>query len=118
MVTAAQPKANPTIPQSLPIFQEMLPATFIREVAKKACAPHRLYERLFTPVLLVWCLVFQRLNADHSCDAVVSYVGSGAIDHLDDRHREPLSHRMHSESTSAFCQARQLHPRDPLRCMR
>ncbi|TAK33726.1 MAG: IS4 family transposase [Chloroflexota bacterium] len=106
MVTATQPKALSTIQQCLPTFQEVVPAQVIRDLARVACAPHRFYERIFTPVVLVWCLIFQRLNADHSCDAVVSYVRSRAIDHLDDRHCAPLSQRLRSESSSAFCQAR------------
>ena len=110
MVTATQPKALSTIQQCLPTFQELVPAQVIRDLARVARAPHRVYERVFTPVVLVWCLVFQRLNADHSCDAVVSYVHSRAIDHLDDRHCAPLSQRLRSENSAAFCQARKSLP--------
>ncbi len=114
MVTNSQPKAKPNIQQILPTFQEMLPAQFIRDLAKAAYSPKGFYERLFTPLIVVWCLVFQRLNEDHSCDAVVSHVGSKAVDHLDDRHQEPPSQRMRSESTSGFCQARQALPLEVL----
>ena len=115
MVTATQPKALSTIQQCLPTFQELVPAQVIRDLARVARAPHRVYERVFTPVVLVWCLVFQRLNADHSCDAVVSHIGSTALDHLDDRHGAPPSQRMRSASSSAFCQAREVLPLDILK---
>jgi len=115
MVTASQPEAKPSIQQLLPIFQEMVPAQVVRVLAKTAYSPKRFYERLFTPLVTVWCLVFQRLNEDHTCDAVVSHVGSGAVDHLDDRHSEPPSKRMQSENTSGFCQARKRLPLDVLK---
>lgn len=110
MVTAPQPKALPTIQHCLPIFQKVVSVQRIRDLARIARAPHCFYERVFTPAVVVWCLVFQRLNADHSCDAVVSHVRSGAVDHLDDRHGTPLSERVCSENSSAFCQARQRLP--------
>lgn len=110
MIGTCQPKAKPSIHQLLPCFQEIIPAQFVREEMQTACAPKRFYERLFSPLILVWCLVFQRLNADHTCDAVVSHLASGAIDHLDDRHQQPPSQRMRSQDNSAFCQARQRLP--------
>jgi hypothetical protein len=110
MITTSQPEATPSIQQLLPIFQQMLPAPFIQDLANTAYSPKRCYQRLFGPLLLVWCLVFQRLNQDHSCDAVLSHLGSKATDHLEDQHQEPLSQRLRSESTSGFCQARQRLP--------
>jgi len=64
------------------------------------------YQRAWTPLVVLWTLIFQRLNADHSCDAAVNYVLEGGADHLDLAHPVPLSQRLQSESTSAFCQAR------------
>lgn len=66
----------------------------------------RFYERLFTPLILVWCLIYQHLNEDLTCDAAVSYLASGVVDHLDNRHNEPLSRRIKSESTVAYCKGR------------
>ena len=107
-----QPKSTPSIQQVLPVFKEALSAHVIEDVL--ATSPVRFYQRLFTPLIVLWCLVFQRLNSDHSCDAAVSYVGSGAVDHLDDHHLQPPSLRMVSQSTAAFCKARQ---RFPLRAL-
>lgn len=64
----------------------------------------RFYQRLFTPLIMVWSMVFQRLNADHTCDAVVSYLTSGGADHLCPSER-PLSGRM-SGNTAGYCKAR------------
>jgi hypothetical protein len=69
----------------------------------------RFYERLYSPLIIVWCFLFQRLNADHSCDEVVSHVRSGAVDHLAGG-GHPLSERIASESTAAFCKARKRIP--------
>jgi len=85
-----------------------LPVSVIRELVRSS--KRRFYERLFTPLLMVWCLVFQRLNHDHTCDAALSYVASGAADHLDRNHPRPLSQRIHSESTAAYCKGRQRLP--------
>ncbi len=112
IVIVTQPKIIPSIQQVLPVFKEALSAAVIEDLL--AGSPARFYQRLFTPLIVLWCLVFQRLNADHSCDAAVSYVGSGAVDHLDDHHLLPPSLRMVSQSTAAFCKARQ---RFPLRAL-
>jgi len=108
MAAQSQPQVKPSIPELLPVFQELLPASVIRALVQ--ASQKRFYERLFTPLLLVWCFIFQRLNHDHTCDAVVSYVASGAVDHLDNKHRQPLSQRIKSESTAAYCKGRQRLP--------
>ena len=108
MLTQSQPKAKPNIPELLPVFQELLPAKVIRELVQ--ASGRRFYERLFTPLIMVWGFIYQRLNDDHTCDAVVSHVSSGAVDHLDSRHAKPLSQRIISQSTAAYCKGRQRLP--------
>lgn len=108
MSTQAQPQVKPSLPQLLPVFQGLLPVPVIQGLVQ--ASGKRFYERLFTPLLLVWCFIFQRLNHDHACDAVVSYLGGGAVDHFADRHQQPLSQRLQSESTAAYCQGRQRLP--------
>ena len=108
MSTQSQPKEKPSIPELLPVFQELLPVKVIRELVQ--ASGRRFYERLLTPLIMVWGFIYQRLNADHTCDAVVSYVASGAVDHLDDRHEAPLSQRVESESTAAYCKGRKRLP--------
>jgi hypothetical protein len=92
----------------LPSFKELVPAEDVRALAK--ASGKRFYERLYTPLIVVWCFVFQRLNADHSLDAVVAHVSSGAVDHLDDRHQVPVSERIESQSTAAYAKARKRLP--------
>ena len=108
MFAHAQPKAQPSINQLVPVFNTVVSTQVICNSVETS--QKRSYKRLYTPLVLIWCLVFQRLNNDHSCDAVVSYVGSGAIDGLDDQHQQPISQRIKSESNSGFCQARQRLP--------
>jgi hypothetical protein len=104
VIAHRQSKAQPSIQQLQPVFKAVLSKDVIRDLLKTS--KRRFYERLLTPMVVTWCLVFQRLNYDHSCDAVVSYVASGAIDDLDDRHSQTISQRIKSQSTSGFCQAR------------
>lgn len=66
----------------------------------------RIYRRIYTPLVLLWCLIYQRLSSDHGCDAVVSEIRSGNMDHLADTSRKkPLSQRIRSESSAGFCKA-------------
>ncbi len=64
----------------------------------------RFYTRLLPPLLVLWGLIFQRVNSDHTCDAAWSYLTSDAVhDHFG---LSPLNPAHVSESTSAYCQAR------------
>ena len=108
MMAQTQPRAKPSIQQVLPVFKELLSAATVRNLVK-GCGL-TMYERLFTPLIVVWCFIFQRLNSDHALDAVVSHVASGAVDHLDDRDRRPVSERIGSESTAGYAIARKRIP--------
>ncbi len=60
----------------------------------------RYYQRVFTLLLIVWGFLYQRLQADHTCDGYVSYLTSS-----------PIGQQLHpgkglSENTGAYCQAR------------
>ena len=102
----------PPHPQLLPMFGELLPAQVIRQLIRDT--GKTFYERLFTPLVIVWGLIFQRLNSDHTCDGALSHLAGGAADHLDDRHEIPLSERILSENTSAYCKARRRLPQPVL----
>jgi len=108
MSAQSHAQKQPTVPQLLPVFEELLPTQVIRKLIRDT--KKTFYERLFTPLVIVWGLVFQRLNSDHTCDGALSHIAGGAVDHLDDRHETPLSERIKSESTSAYCKARQRLP--------
>jgi len=66
----------------------------------------RFYRRLFCPLVTLWYLLFQRINADHTLQAVVSDAASGGADALSGK----LSVRMLSLSTTSFSDARQRLP--------
>jgi len=94
----------------LPLYQQLFPRRILKALIRARGVT--LYWRVLTPVVVLWGLIYQRLNADHTCDAVVSYLRSGASDDLDpaDRHDVPLSQRLRSASTSAYVQGRQRLP--------
>ncbi len=100
--------AKPRPAELLPVFTELLPVQVLRDLVR--ASKRRFYERLWTPLIGVWCLIYQRLNDDHRTDAVVSQVASGAVDPLEDRHAQPVSQRLRSESTAADCKGRQRLP--------
>jgi len=77
----------------------------------KRYQPQKTHRRLFTPLILLWCMIFQRLNHDHTCDAVVNKIHNGGFDHIDvDPRKAKLSERCRSESTAGYCKARKRAP--------
>ena len=106
MLQSEFPIVKPNPEDIMPICRELLPRRKIKELVKASGV--RLYWRLLTPLIMVWGFILQRLNPDHTCDAVVSHLHTGAADNLDpdDPHVEPLSKRLTSESTSAYVQGR------------
>jgi len=64
------------------------------------------YDRLFSPLVTLWLLLFQRLNADHSLDAALSHARSGGANGL----KPKLSGRLRSNSTASYSDARQRLP--------
>jgi len=86
----------------MPVYQEWLPPSLIRQLFHET--GHRFYQRLLPPLLVLWGLIFQRLNPDHTCDAAWSALSSDAV-----RERfglTPLAPETLSESNSAYVQAR------------
>lgn len=108
MSTFNKPEVKPSIGQLLPVFSELLPVSLILDWLLEC--PKRFYQRLFTPLVLLWGFIYQRLNSDHTTDAAVSFIKSGAVDYLDNQHSKPLSERIQSESTAAYCKGRKRLP--------
>ena len=104
----AQSRALPSIQHVLPTFDALVSAETVRALVR--ASGKRFYERAFTPLVVIWCFIFQRLNPDHTLDAVVDHVASGALDHLDHRQRAPLSQRLKSEGTAGYSNARKRLP--------
>ena len=98
---------KPSPAELLPVYTEL----FSRPVLQRLLAATHvtMYWRALTPLVMLWALIYQRLNADHTCDAVVSYLRQGGADTLDplDPHCFPLSRRLGSESTAGYVQGRQ-----------
>jgi hypothetical protein len=97
--------AQYTTDQVWPIFARFLPPGVIDGLLAKVV--RRFYRRLFPPLVVLWGFIYQRLQADHTCDAFVSYLTSGAAPHLYD----PATARTTmSENTAAYSKARQRLP--------
>lgn len=96
-----------SIRQIMPLFSNYLSRSTMKAVLADELQV-RLYWRVLTPMVILWGFIFQRLNAEHTCDAYVDYLQTGGADGLDpdDPHQEPLSKRLSSESTSAYVQGR------------
>jgi hypothetical protein len=67
------------------------------------------YKRIFTLRVVLWYLIFQRLNFDQSLAAVMRDLRRGGADRLGPRGRK-LSKKVKSSRTSAYNQARQRMP--------
>jgi hypothetical protein len=92
----------------MPVFQKLLPRTYVDQLIENTSK--NFYERVLTPTVLLWCLIYQRLSSDHTYDEVVAHIKSGAADHLSVDPEKPLSARLHSESTAAYSKGRQRFP--------
>ena len=66
----------------------------------------RFYERLFTPVVTLWYLIFQRLQFDPTLQGVVADARAGGANGL----CKGLSNRLLSAATASFSNARQRLP--------
>lgn len=87
-------------------FIELLPRRALLKLP--ALQSLTFYERLFTPLVTLWYLLFQWLNHDHSLDAVVTDVRAGGADRLNRK----LSRQIRSCSTGPYSDARSRLPED------
>jgi hypothetical protein len=94
------------VTELMPIYQRWLPDQVVKRLVEET--KEKFYSRLLPPILILWGFIFQRLNHDHSCDAAWSYLSSDAIQEQF-RAGKPRPKNV-SESTSAYCQARQRLP--------
>jgi hypothetical protein len=88
----------------LAFFLRLLPAQSFGQLP--ALAHQTFYHRLFTPLVTLWYLLFQRLHHDHTLDAVVTDARAGGADALNAK----LSPGLASLSTGPYSDARQRLP--------
>jgi hypothetical protein len=106
---ALNPKPAPPTPaftpaQLLLFFVQLLPLEALRQLP--ALKAQRFYRRLFDPLVTLWYLLFQRLNCDHSLEAVLTDARNGGADQINKK----LSAGLISDSTCSFSDARQRMP--------
>lgn len=95
-----------SIHEILPIFSMILSRDRLQGIVQRLSI--RMYWRAYTPLIVLWGFIYQRLHNDQTCDAYVTYLLSGGADHLDpaDRHAHPLSWRLRCESNAGYVQGR------------
>src|SRR5712671_769586 len=90
--------------QLLSFFVQLLPCSCLLKLP--ALQGKDFYDRLFSPLVTLWYLLFQRLNPDHTLDAAVADARNGGADRLNKK----LSHGLVSDSTCSYSDARQRLP--------
>jgi hypothetical protein len=102
------PKAPPppafTPAQLLKFFLQLLPGARLRRLPALRGRPF--YDRLFSPWVTLWYLLFQRLSPDHTLDAALADARGGGADRLNPK----LSQGLASNSTCSYSDARQRLP--------
>ena len=103
---ALKPKTPPpfTPAQLLLFFVQLLPHRALRQLP--ALRDKSFYNRLFSPLVTLWYLLFQRLNPDHSLEAALSDARTGGGNRINKK----LSRQLVSGSTASYSDARQRLP--------
>ena len=102
--SSAQSPARLSPAELLRFFRQILPHHALRHLP--ALKQLTFYDRLFTPLVTLWYLLFQWLNADHSLDAAVADAQAGGAHRLNRK----LARQRTSSSTASFSDARQRLP--------
>jgi hypothetical protein len=97
MHTTYHPKKRP---DTLKLFLRLLPRRALHQLP--ALKTLTFYDRLFTPLVTLWYLLFQWLHHDHTLDAVLADVRAGGAVRLNPK----LSRRILSSSTGPYSDAR------------
>src|SRR3954447_6681135 len=93
--------------QLLRMFQELIDPDLLERWLGEC--EHAFYECAFSPLITLWYLVFQRIEPDHTLEAVLTDAHQGGADALN-QGGKPLSQRIRSWATSAYSNARQRLP--------
>lgn len=97
-----------SVVQCLQVFKRLLGQTQLKLAIEKTelC----FYDRIFTPTITLWYMIFQRLTHDHTLQAAVSDLHAGGADRLSNKKEKPPSKRIKSLATTAFSNARKRIP--------
>src|SRR2546422_4543045 len=106
---ALKPKTPPAQPSFTPaqlliFFVRLLPHRALRKLP--ALRDKDFYNRLFSPLVTLWYLLFQRLNSDHSLEGALSDARTGGGNRINKK----LSRQLVSGSTASYSDARQRLP--------
>lgn len=97
------------------ILQQRLRDLYLQESGPQPPAgPRGAYERIFTPLITLWYLVFQRLHPEGTLAAVVLDALGGGADALATPGKEP-SQKLLSSATPSYSDARQRLPEAQVR---
>jgi hypothetical protein len=82
-----------SIQEMLPIFSTIFSRSALKDLLSGLGI--RMYWRAYTPLIVIWGFLYQRIQDDHTCDNYVAYLHSGRADQLDpfDKHRQPGTSR-------------------------
>jgi hypothetical protein len=110
------PEKHALAPKTLPAQPPFTPAQLLRwfllllpgrTVCQLPALKHQtFYHRLFTPLVTLWYLLFQRLNPDPTLDAALADAQAGGADRINRK----LSRQLASASTASYSDARQRLP--------
>jgi len=90
--------------QLLSLFWQLLALDAIEQTLSGS--KRRFYRRVWCPLLTLWYLIWQRLQSNHTLQAVVTDARRGGADALRLGHSKALSQRIVSRATTAFSKAR------------
>lgn len=107
-------RARVSVPQLLALFTRLLAQPLGQPWPLAPSGRRRFYDRLWSPLITLWYLLWQRLHLDPTLDAVVKDARTGGVDALCAPHKK-LSARLRSRATTSYSDARQ---RLPLRWLR
>ena len=111
LLLSSNQRAQPAVrAQLLELFTQVLSLQGVGEGLEQSS--RRFYVRIWCPVLTLWYLLWQRLQPNHTMDAVVIDLRRGGADALGPKNKKPLSQRVISRATTAFSNARKRIPLD------
>ena len=107
-------RAKASIPELLSVFTRLLALSLAQPWATAPAGRPRFYDRVWSPVVTLWYLLWPHLQPDATLDAVVKDARAGGADALSAAGKK-LSAQIKSRATTAFSNARQ---RLPVRWLR